>query len=158
MGALLLQGVHLLEQVIERQSLWFMLEFWISGRAIGKARPRFGKNGAVHTASAYGAWKNDAVVQLLRLNLPEAPRPARIECFFVNFASSDSDNLTGSVLDALVESGTLAGDSSSFVIESNGKFVKTRKKRGQDKPVGVLVRISSAQIEYVDLDLEALAA
>ena len=130
-----------------------MIEIWIAGRGIGKARPRFGRNGAIHTASRYGEWKRDAILQMLGLELPPVPTPAKINCFFVNFFSSDSDNLVGSVLDALVQASVLQNDSSSYVVESTGKFVKTRKQRGQDKPVGILVRISQAQVEYFDLEV-----
>jgi len=79
--------------------------------------------------------------------------PAKVDCFFVNFFSSDSDNLTGSVLDALVEAEILQNDSSGYVVASTGTFVKTRKRRGQDKPVGILIRITPAQIEYLDLSV-----
>jgi hypothetical protein len=72
---------------------------------------------------------------------------------FVNFFSSDSDNLIGSVLDALVESDILQNDSSGYVVASTGTFAKTRKHRGQDRPVGILIRITPAQIEYLDLSV-----
>ncbi len=112
----------------------------------------------MHTARGYGAWKSDAVLQLIRLNLPEAPKPARIECYFVNFASSDVDNLVGAVLDALVQGGVLGNDSSSYITAASGTFARTKGKRGEEKPIGVLVRILPAQIEYIDLDLKAFAA
>ncbi|WP_414588746.1 hypothetical protein [Scytonema sp. PCC 10023] len=130
-----------------------MIEIWLHGRGLGKARPRFGRGGVVHTASRYSQWKNDAVLQMKALNLPPAPVPAKVDCFFVNFFSSDSDNLTGSVLDALVEAEILQNDSSGYVVASTGTFVKTRKRRGQDKPVGILIRITPAQIEYLDLSV-----
>jgi Holliday junction resolvase RusA-like endonuclease len=131
-----------------------LIEIWISGRGVGKARPRFGRGGVVHTASRYAEWKNDAVVQIKALELPSAPVPAKVDCHFVNFLSSDSDNLTGSVLDALVEAGVLQNDSSSYVVSSTGAFAKTRKRRGRDKPLGILIRISPAQVEHLDLDLD----
>ncbi len=130
-----------------------MIEIWISGRGVGKARPRFGRGGVVHTASRYAQWKNDAVVQIKALRLPPAPVPAKVDCYFVNFLSSDSDNLTGAVLDALVEAGVLQNDSSSYVIASTGAFAKTRKRSGQEKPLGILIRISPAQVEHLDFDI-----
>lgn len=129
-----------------------MIEIWIAGRGVGKARPRFGRNGAIHTCNRYGEWKANAILQLLALKLPPAPTPAKVDCFFVNFFSSDSDNLIGSVLDALVQAEILQNDSSGYVVESSGKFVKTRKKRGEEKPVGILIRISQAEVEYLDLE------
>lgn len=135
-----------------------MIEIWLSGKGIGKARPRFSRNGVIHTASRYASWKNDAVLQMMALRLPPAPIPVRVDCTFVNFFSSDSDNLLGSVLDALVEGGILQNDSSGYVIGSSGVFVKTRKRRGEDKPVGILVRIAPAQIEYVDLEIVSIVS
>ena len=130
-----------------------MIEIWLEGRGVGKARPRFGRGGVVHTADRYREWKRNAILQMKALDLLPGPIPAKVDCFFVNFFSSDSDNLTGSVLDALVEAEVLQNDSSGYVVASTGTFVKTRKRRGQDKPVGILVRISPAQIEYLDLSV-----
>jgi hypothetical protein len=93
-------------------------------------------------------------VQINALRLPPAPVPAKVDCYFVNFLSSDSDNLTGAVLDALVEAGILQNDSSSYVIASTGAFAKTRKRKGRDKPLGILIRIFPAQVEHLDLDFD----
>lgn len=133
-----------------------LIEIWLNGRAVGKGRPRFGRGGVVYTATRYGQWKRDAVLQIKMLRLSDAPCPARVECLFCNFLSSDADNLVGSVLDALVEGEILENDSSAYVVGCSGVFVKTRKRRGQDKPVGVLVRITSAEIEFLELDLTAI--
>ena len=134
-----------------------LIEVWLHGRGVGKARPRFGRGGVVHTASRYSDWKRDAILQMKALKLPSAPCPARVDCTFVNFFSSDTDNLIGSVLDALVQAEILQNDSSGYVVGSSGKFVKTRKRRGEDKPVGILVKISPAQIEYFDFDIASIA-
>lgn len=130
-----------------------LIEIWLDGRGVGKARPRFGRGGVVHTSSRYGEWKRDAILQMKALRLPAAPVPAKVDCTFVNFFSSDSDNLIGSVLDALVQAKVLQNDSSGYVVASTGTFAKTRKRRGQDKPVGILIRISPAEIEYLDLEV-----
>ncbi|MBW4504869.1 MAG: RusA family crossover junction endodeoxyribonuclease [Scytonema hyalinum WJT4-NPBG1] len=134
-----------------------MIEIWLEGRGVGKARPRFGRGGVIHTASRYGEWKNSAVLQLVAMKLSPAPIPAKVDCTFVNFFSSDADNLSGSVLDSLVEAGVLQNDSSSYVVSCSGSFARTRKRRGQDKPVGILVRISEAEIEYLDFDITNIA-
>jgi hypothetical protein len=133
-----------------------LIEIWLQGRGVGKARPRFGRGGVIHTASRYGEWKNGAVLQLVALKLPPAPVPARVDCTFVNFFSSDADNLSGSVLDSLVEAGVLQNDSSSYVVSCSGSFARTRKRRGQDKPVGILIRITPAEIEYLDLEVATI--
>ena len=134
-----------------------MIEIWLEGRGVGKARPRFGRNGIIHTASRYGDWKRDAILQLAALSLPPAPTPAKVDCYFVNFFSSDSDNLTGSVLDALVQAEILQNDSSGYVVSCSGTFARTRKRRGEDRPVGVLVHINPAEIEYMDFDVASTA-
>ncbi|MBR8841176.1 MAG: hypothetical protein DSM106950_46375 [Stigonema ocellatum SAG 48.90 = DSM 106950] len=79
-----------------------------------------------------------------------------MECYFVNFFSSDSDNLTGSVLDCLVEAEVLANDSSGYVVGCSGEFVKQRKQRNQDKVVGILgVQVSSEQKTRLSLKVKS---
>ncbi|MFL9455981.1 MULTISPECIES: hypothetical protein [Nostocales] len=46
----------------------------------------------------------------------------------------------------------LQNDSSSFVVASSGSFCKVKKRRGEDKKVGVLVSVTPAQLEFLDLD------
>lgn len=134
------------------------MQIWLSGKAVGKARPRFSsRTGAVHTEGRYGQWKCDAVTQLRAMKLPQALTPVAVQCTFVNFFSSDSDNLLGSILDALVTAEVLKNDSSGYVVASSGAFAKTRKRRGRDKPVGVLIRIIPAQIEHLDFDISDIA-
>ena len=134
------------------------MQIWLSGKAVGKARPRFSsRTGAVHTEGRYGQWKRDATLQIRALNLSPIQTPVRVDCLFVNFGSSDSDNLIGSVLDVLVGSGVLQNDSSGFVVGSSGTFTKSRKRRNRDKPVGILIRITPAQIEYLDFDITDIA-
>jgi hypothetical protein len=126
-----------------------MQQFWLEGRGIGKARPRF-SSGIVHTCPRYGRWKFDAIATIKKLRLPGAPKPCFVECFFVNFLSSDADNLQGSVLDAMVQAGYLENDSSSFVVGCSGVFVKQRKVRNQEKTVGILVRVKPALLELFE--------
>ncbi len=135
-----------------------LIEIWLDGRGVGKARPRFGRGGVVHTADRYREWKNHAVLQMKALSLPPAPIPARVDCTFINFFSSDADNLSGSVLDSLVQVGILQNDSSSYVVSCSGTFARTRKRRRQDKPIGILVRISPMDIELLDFDISDITA
>ena len=125
---------------------------WLPGRAMGKARPRLGKYG-IFMPKNYVQWKSGAILQTIRSRAPQPEKACAIECLFVNFASSDSDNLTGSVLDALVDANYLRGDSSSCVVSSQGRFVKTKKKRNQPKPIGVLVKVYDAEIEEIDFEV-----
>ncbi|GIW59500.1 MAG: hypothetical protein KatS3mg087_0566 [Patescibacteria group bacterium] len=135
-----------------------MTTIWLNDRGVGKGRPRFSRNGVVHTCDRYGKWKQNAIAQIKKQCIQKIATPCFVECLFVNFASSDSDNLQGSVLDALVQSGVLENDSSSYVVGCSGKFVKARKKRGQDKVQGILIRITPASIEYIDFDAELVSA
>jgi hypothetical protein len=77
----------------------------------------------------YKDWINYAadVIHYQAQFFPPAPKPSKIVSKFVNFFSSDSDNLQGGVLDAM-NGVYLEGDSSSFVTGSRGKFCKTRRK------------------------------
>jgi hypothetical protein len=125
-----------------------MQEIWLPGRGIGKARPRFSK-GVVYTSHKYAAWKRQAIASIRKLKLSPAPKPCFVECFFVNFLSSDADNLQGSVLDALVQAGYLENDSSSYVIGSSGLFVKQKKERDKEKVQGILVRVSPALLQDI---------
>ena len=122
-----------------------MIEIFIPGRAVGKARPRFSK-GRVYTADRYGKWKKEAIAHIRSLNLPKAPKPCSVECYFINFFSSDTDNLQGSILDALVQSEYLENDSSSYVVGCSGVFAKQKKLRGKEKFIGVLVRVKDSEI------------
>lgn len=127
---------------------------WLPGRGVGKARPRVGRKGRVFMPERYTNWKDNAAKEIIKQvrHQLQAPQPCYVKCWFVNFLSSDSDNLTGSVLDALVDAGYLQGDSSSFVLHSAGEFCKTKKKRNVPKPMGILVEIYSAEIKTIVLE------
>ncbi len=91
----------------------------------------------------YSRWKKWAIqaIKIQAVDLPVAPSSCEIECLFVNFASSDSDNLIGAVADALVQAGYLTNDSYKFVKKSSGEFVKIRRRKNQPKEIGILVNI-----------------
>jgi Holliday junction resolvase RusA-like endonuclease len=131
--------------------------FWIPGRAIGKARPRSNfKTKTIFTSPKYRFCKNKAIaaIALQQIFLPPAPKPCEVKCLFVNFFSSDSDNLTGMILDALVDAKFLKEDSSGFVADSGGKFCKVKKKRNEEKIQGTLVTITKAEIQTIDFSNE----
>lgn len=132
------------------------IEIWLPGRGVGKGRPRFSRNGKVHTSDRYGKWKREAI-KYLQSTYPglKIDPPVQVDCYFVNFLSSDADNLIGSVLDALVQSEILENDSSSYVVGCSGEFVKIGKPRGLEKPLGVLVKVRNRSI--TDWDYRAIA-
>jgi Holliday junction resolvase RusA-like endonuclease len=119
-------------------------QLWINGRGKGKARPRRSvHSGKVYMPEDYRYWQQLALwaIKLQMKDLPPAPESVGIECLFVNFFSSDSDNLTGAVADVLVKVGYLANDSYKFVKKSSGEFVKMRARRNQPKEIGILTNI-----------------
>jgi Holliday junction resolvase RusA-like endonuclease len=126
-----------------------MQELWLAGRGVGKARPRFGRGGKVYTSDQYGFWKKDAIAQIKSLNLPPAPKPCYVECYFVNFLSSDADNLQGAVLDAMVQAEFLQNDSSSYVVGCSGIFVKQPKEKKLEKAIGILIRVTPANVSIL---------
>lgn len=137
---------------------------WIEGRGIGKARPRGSsrvvkKNGKhivvtkFHTESKYRQWTNNAISQIVKQNIPKFTKPVSICCKFINFKSSDTDNITGAILDALVKSKIIQNDSSSYVTKSSGEFSKLRKVKKLSKKIGILVEIEEMEIGEIDPDL-----
>jgi Holliday junction resolvase RusA-like endonuclease len=146
---------------------------WLKGRGVGKGRPRargriIKRNGkrvvaiSMYTDPRYRTWKNRAIAQIKKSNLRIYLENVSlvVRCYFVNFLSSDSDNLTGSVLDALKQSGIIKDDSSKYVNASGGEFVKKRKQRNRPKQIGILVEIEPKRIsglpEHLDNFLDDL--
>lgn len=126
-------------------------KFWIPGPGVGKGRPsihwHYGRT-FVDYSESYKDWINHAA-QIIEYqsNQYSSPgdSPVRVESSFVNFMSSDSDNLQGAVLDAMVGL-YLENDSSTYVTGSRGKFCKTRKRRGRNKEVGILVEVYPGEV------------
>lgn len=129
--------------------------FWLPGKGIGKARPRANFiTQTVYMPENYTDWKDfaiDVIKLQMRSHLLPAPKPCRVECQFINFWSSDSDNLVGSVMDSLVKAEYMGGDSSSYVNACRGEFVKIRKKRNQPKVKGILVKIFPTKPPLIEL-------
>lgn len=124
---------------------------WIPGRGVGKGRPRFSPSGRVYTGDRYGKWKREAISHLRsQYGDVSLPAPCEISCYFVNFLSSDSDNLIGSVLDALVQAELIQNDSSSFVTGVRGHFTQIAKPRGKEKPLGILISVKQSAVTKWD--------
>ncbi len=124
-----------------------VIKFWISGRGIGKARPRFDRRTSrAYLPGNYKQWKKHAYDSVLAANLPELPKPCEIFCYFVNFLSSDSDNLSGAVMDAMQDAKVIDGDSSSYVLHSDGQFCTLTPKKGEEKKIGILVKVYPCQL------------
>lgn len=108
-----------------------ILNLWLDGRVLPKARPRVSK-GQAYLPSAYREWKRDAVLKLLcqlgnRDSFPIAV-PVAVEIALIGASHrGDLDNLAGAVLDALVEAAVLTDDRLSCV----PKLVVTHTPNGK---------------------------
>ena len=144
-----------LEIVLDEPDL--IAEFWVPGIAPGKSRPylHWHNGQLIRTYSKnYTAWMNYAkdVIRYLARSYSPPPKPVRVEVACVNYASSDIDNILGSVLDALSLSKLyLGGDSSSYVCDSAAEFFKSRKRRGLEREQGTWIKVSRSHL----LQLEA---
>ncbi len=91
--------------------------FQLSGLVTPKARPRF-SGGHSYLPQGYRHWKEAAIgeltIQAQGLILPLSP-PVEVHIDYSGHARGDSDNLAGSILDALTGAGILADDSVTHV-------------------------------------------
>lgn len=122
------------------------ITIWLENKIKGKARPRFNiQTGTTYHSADYRKFKSELIFYLQSLELPKFDKPVHISCLFVNFFTSDSDNLQGSITDALVQAGVIKNDGATPLPKSSGEFVTTIKKRGVDKEIGVIVEITEVQ-------------
>lgn len=95
-----------------------VLRFWLPGRLVPKARPRFNGTQAF-LPSGYRGWKSAAYLEVWRQlsNHPKIQpiRRASVEIQLVGKHRGDLDNAAGAVLDVLVEAGVLIDDRLSCV-------------------------------------------
>lgn len=97
-----------------------MIEFTLAGQIVPKARPRCQcVNGYAQatTDEKYKVWKSDAAGTFLRQSSDlRLAGPIietggiQIELYGKHYRGSDSDNIAGSILDALQDAGVLAKD------------------------------------------------
>lgn len=111
------------------------LKFWIPGRVVPKARPRFA-GGRTLLPANYRCWRRMAEVEIFKqsnqLVLPV--KRATVEVRLVGHKIGDADNILGSCLDALVAAGVLLDDRLSCVPEIYLKAI-------DGKPVGAEIII-----------------
>ncbi len=95
------------------------LKFWIPGRVVPKARPRF-HDGNISLPRNYRGWKNIAYLEIIR-QIEERKIKAlpisrlAVEMQFVGAHRGDLDNLAGAVLDILTEAQIVADDRVSCI-------------------------------------------
>ncbi len=107
----------------------YTFTLWLPGKVSPKARPRV-SNGQAYLPSSYREWKRSAVLELLsqlgdRALLPLAK--ASVEILLTGRHRGDADNLSGGILDALVEAQVITDDRLSCV----PKLVVTHTLNGE---------------------------
>ena len=115
-----------------------MIRIILPGKVVPKARPRFSSRGHVHMPPKYTEWKESAVIDLMNTRFVAIGKVS-LEITFINAirGNADCDNAAGSIMDALVKSGVLCGDSVATI----GKLVveNYQEKKPKIKPQTLIV-------------------
>ena len=115
-----------------------MIRIILPGKVVPKARPRFSSRGHVHMPPKYAEWKESAVIDLMNTRFVAIGKVS-LEITFINAirGNADCDNAAGSIMDALVKSGVLCGDSAATI----GKLVveNYQEKKPKIKPQTLIV-------------------
>ena len=91
------------------------MKYQLSGKITPKARPRLGR-GRAYLPENYRNWKDNAIIELLTQVQPIAPiTRAQISIQIFGSMRGDIDNISGSILDSLVQAGILLDDRLSVV-------------------------------------------
>ena len=132
-----------------------MIRIILPGKVVPKARPRFSSRGHVHMPPKYAEWKESAVIDLMNTRFVAIGKVS-LEITFINAirGNADCDNAAGSIMDALVKSGVLCGDSAATI----GKLVveNYQEKKPKIKPQTLIV-INSNYKANIDEIREFLA-
>ena len=95
------------------------VKFWLPGRVVPKARPRF-HGGKISLPRNYRGWKNIAYLEIIS-QLQENGKSellitkAEVEMQFIGSHRGDLDNLAGAVLDILCETKIIRDDRVSCI-------------------------------------------
>lgn len=124
------------------------------GTIIPKARPRVTQNG-VYMPPAYAEWKLLATHEFRKVFVPVIRYPVAVRVVLTgkHQRGGDSDNVVGSVLDALQDAGILKQDNMNHVIDQRGTLLYDKKKDPEfvvtidDDPV---LDLASLLYEYDD--------
>ena len=132
-----------------------MIRIILPGKVVPKARPRFSSRGHVYMPPKYAEWKESAVIDLMNTRFIAIGKVS-LEITFINAirGNADCDNAAGSIMDALVKSGVLCGDSAATI----GKLVveNYQEKKPKIKPQTLIV-INSNYKANIDKIREFLA-
>jgi Holliday junction resolvase RusA-like endonuclease len=102
------------------------------GPIVPKARPRFGRNGHAYSAPRYNVWKLGAIGHLRSQWGDRPPIDYPVEVAIVltgrHQRGGDSDNIAGSLLDAMTQAGVLRSDNLIHVPKLSIEIQHHRKK------------------------------
>jgi Holliday junction resolvase RusA-like endonuclease len=90
----------------------------LQGAIVPKARPRVTTNGT-YMPGNYTQWKATAIRSIkeqVKAHLPKAKYSLAIALSGKHSRAGDLDNISGSIMDALVQSGILAGDNMTNIV------------------------------------------
>jgi Holliday junction resolvase RusA-like endonuclease len=112
----------------------------IDGPIVPKARPRFSADGTVYMPENYRKWKAMAIARFRRQYDRQPIDEAEIEVLLhgKHHRSGDSDNVLGSILDALVQAKIIRDDNMVAVPAAS-----LRLKYYKDLPPSAIVRIAA---------------
>ena len=107
-----------------------MIRIILMGKVVPKARPRFSPRGHVHMPPKYTEWKQEAVINLKDVKHIVSGKVS-LQITFINAlrGNADCDNAAGSIMDALVESGVLLGDSVATIPEIVARSYTEKKPK-----------------------------
>ena len=108
------------------------VSFFLAGKVTPKARPHFNL-GQAYLPQTYREWKDDAILELRCQMRSYAAFPlskASVELLLTGKHRGDLDNLAGSILDALVQSGAIEDDSLKCVSRLLVSHDPTTKQTG----------------------------
>lgn len=111
-------------------------QFKLDGSIVPKARPRTNKKtGRIFTQSSYRDWKDEAIAQLRSQSPPLMLEGVKVDVILKGKHSrrGDADNIIGSILDSLVQSGLLKNDNLVCV-----HGISVTLEHGQDSPTTVI--------------------
>lgn len=112
------------------------LEYRIEGRIVPKARPR--NNGRQHyLPPRYRLWKQDAIAQLLPQRPIEPHSRVLVKIILVGKHRGDLDNLSGAILDALVQAGVIVDDSVMHIPALSVRYLPDAKQQAHAR---ILIR------------------
>lgn len=130
------------------------ISFFLPGRIIPKARPRF--NGFVaHLPTNYRVWKSNANIIIQSYGFKAIAVPVYLKVIIVGFKRGDCDNILGSIQDALVDAGVLPNDGINQIPKASIEYQDSpRKIKNKPKLVGALVSLSHYMIQTFMLPLK----